>query len=123
MSTPPPFAFGSSAFGVGAFGGSLIPGSLRVKAVVAGFYNGIFRDPGDIFDLLSANDYSDSTATINPPTDPDYPLFGWMLSVAQTTPLYSFALANGGASSNAVASMGTNSAGQKVWGNAGRYVA
>lgn len=122
MSTPPPFVFGASAFGVGAFGGSLIPGSLRVQAVAAGFYNGIYRYVGDVFDLLSANDYSDSTAVINPPTDPDYPLYGWMLSVPQNTPLYSYALANGGASTSVIASQGVNQGGQRVWGNARRYV-
>lgn len=86
-----PFAFGDSPFGVDYFGGSLIPGSLRVRAVTPGHYNGSYRDIGDVFDLLNANDFSDSTASMVPPGNPDYPLFGWMIGVPATAALFSWA--------------------------------
>lgn len=62
---------------------------FRVQAVTAGWYNGTFYQPGDVFDLNVASDFSDSTvryqladsATIG---------FGWMLRVAPTTPLFCF---------------------------------
>jgi hypothetical protein len=86
-----PFAFGQSAFGVGSFGNNLIPGSLRVQAVAAGFYNGSYRNIGDVFDLLQVADFADSIASFVPAGNPDYPVYGWMLSVPATTPLFSFA--------------------------------
>lgn len=72
--------------------------SLRVQAVVAGDYLGVWRDAGDVFDLIDAADFSDSTASMVNIGNPDYPLFGWMLSVPSSTPLYSYALSNGGLS-------------------------
>lgn len=70
---------------------------LRVQAVAAGWYAEIWRDIGDVFDI-KASDFSDSSVSFIPPTDPAYPVFGWMKVVASTTPLYSYALANQGAS-------------------------
>ena len=34
---------------------------FRVMAVTAGYYNNVFRTPGDVFDLLSPNDFSDAS--------------------------------------------------------------
>lgn len=69
---------------------SLIPGSLRVTAVSAGYYNGESYVPGDVFDLLAAGDYSDSTQNDQNPNNFG---LGWMLSVAATTPLYQWSTA------------------------------
>lgn len=66
---------------------SLIPGSLRVMAVSAGYYNGILYNAGDVFDLLAAGDYADSTQNLQNPNN--YGV-GWMLSVPATTPLYTW---------------------------------
>lgn len=66
-------------------------GSARVQAVAAGFYLGIYRNIGDVFDLVNTADFSDSTASLVPPGNPDYPVYGWMLSVPASTPLFSFA--------------------------------
>lgn len=71
--------------------------TIRVKAVAAGFALKIWRDIGDVFDIDSSL-YSDSTVSFVPVGNPDYPLYGWMLQVPGTTPLYSFALSNGGIS-------------------------
>lgn len=72
--------------------------TIRVKAVTSGSYGGTYRDVDDVFDIDSAF-YSDSTVSFVPVGNPDYPLYGWMLQVPNTTPLYSWALSNGGASS------------------------
>lgn len=64
---------------------------MRVQAVAAGFYNKIYRDIGDVFDLLSTGDLSDSTVSQVPVGNPDYPVYGWMLVVPGNTPLFSFA--------------------------------
>ena len=71
---------------------------VRVQAATAGTYNGTFRDVGDVFDV-AATLFSDATLSQVPVGDPDYPLYGWMLQVVAGTPLYSWASANGGASS------------------------
>ena len=76
---------------------------MRVQAVSRGYYNGAWRDVGDVFDLLSPSDYSSSTASIVPAGNPLYPLYGWMQQVPSSTPLYSYALANYGFSSIVVA--------------------
>lgn len=58
---------------------------FRVVAVTAGYYAGVYRTAGDVFDIAQAADYSDSTV--------DYQInsnnigYGWMLRVAQNTPL------------------------------------
>lgn len=72
--------------------------TIRVTAVAAGAYGGIYRDVGDVFDIDSTR-YSDSTVSFVPVGNPDYPLYGWMLQVPANTPLYSYALSNGGQSS------------------------
>lgn len=77
-----------------------ITGSARVQAVQAGFYPEIWRDIGDIFDIADPGDFSDSTVSLVPVGNPDYPLYGWMLSVAANTPLFSYALAYFGLSTS-----------------------
>lgn len=73
--------------------------AMRVKAVAAGFYNGDYKDIGDVFDIYETTDFSSSTVSQVPVSNPDYPVYGWMTQVPSTTPLFSWALANGGASS------------------------
>jgi hypothetical protein len=58
----------------------------RVQAVSVGDYGGITRNIGDVFDIYSAADFSDSTV--------DYlaggegsPLYGWMIKVSSTQAL------------------------------------
>jgi hypothetical protein len=76
-------------------GGYLIqetqPATARVQATAAGFYRGDYKDIGDVFDLVSYADLSDSTASFVPVGNPDYPLYGWMLVVPSSTPLFSWA--------------------------------
>lgn len=83
---------------------------IRVKAVTGGFALRIWRDIGDVFDIDSSL-YSDSTVSFVPPGNPAYPLFGWMLQVPGGTPLYSYALANGGQSRPAQGTYQPNAAG------------
>jgi hypothetical protein len=65
----------------------------RVQAVQRGQYGGIFRDVGDVFDIQNAADFSSSAVNYGSIATPNY---GWMLQVPSLTPLYSYALANGG---------------------------
>jgi hypothetical protein len=58
--------------------------SMRVQAVSSGWYNGAYYQPGDVFDLNSPSDYSDSTQNAQPNGGEWAP--GWMLEVASTTP-------------------------------------
>jgi hypothetical protein len=83
----------------------------RVQAVQRGQYGGVFRDKGDVFDITNASDLSDSTVSQVPVGNPDYPLFGWMLVVPNATPLYSYALSNGGNSSVVQGTYSANSQG------------
>jgi hypothetical protein len=64
---------------------------MRVQAVAAGFYLGDYKDVGDVFDLLNTADLSSSTVSQVPVGNPDYPLYGWMLVVSSTYPLFSWA--------------------------------
>lgn len=64
---------------------------MRVQAVAAGFYNKDYKDIGDVFDLLSPADLSDSTVSQVPIGNPDYPIYGWMLVVPSNTALFSWA--------------------------------
>lgn len=64
---------------------------MRVQAKAAGSYNKIYRDVGDVFDLLNTGDLSDSTVSYVPVGNPDYPVYGWMTVVSATTPLFSWA--------------------------------
>jgi hypothetical protein len=57
--------------------------------------------------------FSDASQSMVPDTDPAYPVFGWMQQVPDDTPLYSYALSNGGAASPTVGEYGTNAAGVK----------
>lgn len=71
--------------------------TIRVQATAAGFALKIWRDVGDVFDIDSSL-FSDSTVSYVPVGNADYPLYGWMLQVPGSTPLYSYALSNGGLS-------------------------
>ena len=70
---------------------------MRVQATTPGFYLRQYRDIGDVFDLTTPADLSDSTVSFVPVGNPDYPLYGWMLVVPGTTPLFTWA--NSGLSS------------------------
>lgn len=85
----------------------------RVKAIQRGQYAKVFRDVGDVFDIANSSDLSDSTVSQVPVGNPDYPLYGWMLVVPGTTPLYSFALSNQGSSTPVQGTYSTNSLGVK----------
>lgn len=82
----------------------------RVQAVQRGFYGGIWRDVGDIFDIANASDFSDSTVNSGSTATPNY---GWMKTVGSSTPLYSYALANGGASTSVQGTYANNTQGVK----------
>lgn len=88
-----------------------IIGSARVQAVQAGFYAGIWRDIGDIFDIADPGDFSDSTVSLVPVGNPDYPLYGWMLQVVPAAPLVEYSLSGNGASTNVTGTYSTNSQG------------
>jgi hypothetical protein len=91
---------------------------FRVQAVSAGYYGGRFRTPGDVFDIASINDFSDSSVNYQ-----DSPLglvevagagilelvsggqfvlqtggstsgYGWMVEVAPNTPLFDWLQSN-----------------------------
>lgn len=49
---------------------------FRVVAVTAGVYNGELMNPGDVFDLVYANDFSD--AAVDYSRDPRETQYGWM---------------------------------------------
>lgn len=59
---------------------------LRVRAVDSGWYNGVYYQPGDVFDLLSPTDFSDSTVNYGPNSETTQ--YGWMTEVPLTTPLF-----------------------------------
>lgn len=61
-----------------------LPG-FRVRAVYPGTYAGVYQQEGDVFDLASANDYSDST--VNYQLGAGDTVYGWMLQVPSNTPL------------------------------------
>ena len=62
------------------------PPGFRVQAVTAGYYNGVFYNAGDVFDILKAGDFSDST--VNYEMGGGIWAVGWMTQVPLTTPLY-----------------------------------
>lgn len=80
----------------------------RVQATQRGQYGGIWRDVGDVFDIQNASDFSNSTVNYGSVATP---LYGWMLQVPSATPLYSFALASGGASTPVKGTYSNNSQG------------
>ncbi len=84
---------------------------MRVQAVATGFYNNQFRQIGDVFDLLSPSDLSDSTVSQVPVGNPIYPIYGWMLVVPGTTPLVNQSL--NGRSSSVTGTYQANSQGVK----------
>lgn len=64
------------------------PGIIRVKATAPGVYGNVYRNIGDVFDII-AGDFSDASV--------DYlagkaggPQFGWMVRVLPTTPQFNF---------------------------------
>lgn len=58
---------------------------FRVQAVTAGWYNGTYYNVGDVFDLLHAADFSDST--LNYEIAGGEYTAGWMIQVNPATPL------------------------------------
>lgn len=66
--------------------GSQFGASIRVQAVTAGVYAGQYYQPGDVFDLATSNDYSDSTQ--NYQINGNEYAAGWMIQVASSTPLF-----------------------------------
>lgn len=81
----------------------------RVKAVAGGFYGGIWRDIGDVFDIANAGDFSNSATNYGSAATPFY---GWMTQVPGTTPLFSYALSTGqGLSYATIEIYGTDTAG------------
>jgi hypothetical protein len=89
--------------------------SIRVQAVAPGFYGRSFRNVGDVFDI-TPEAFSDSTVSLVPIGNPDYPLYGWMLQVASTTPLSTYSLSTGQGLSDPYQSvMGVDSAGHPLW--------
>lgn len=67
---------------------------FRVMAVTAGVYGGVYRTPGDVFDINYATEYSDSTIDYQPASSATVG-FGWMMQVAPTTPLLNWLESNG----------------------------
>jgi hypothetical protein len=65
--------------------------AVRVRATAAGYFEGVYRDIGDVFDIFDTSDFIDSAASEVPVGNPDYPLLGWMLIVPSSTPLFSWA--------------------------------
>ena len=85
----------------------------RVQATKGGFYGGIWRDSGDVFDIYNASDFSNSATNYGSAATP---FFGWMTQVAGNTPLYSYSLSNGmGLSDPYVSVQGVDSAGHPLW--------
>lgn len=85
---------------------------FRVMAVTAGWYAGVFRTPGDVFDLLSNADFSDSTIDYMNVGSPfgsftfgsspfgsgntsNTVAFGWMKQVPRNTALFDWLSSNG----------------------------
>lgn len=100
----------SSDFTADGGGGAPVVTTLRVRAVAPGDCGGLYRDIGDVFDIIST-DFSDSTVSQVPVGNPDYPLYGWMLQVPSNTPLFSWA--SQGISSPVFGVYGMNAAGVK----------
>lgn len=71
----------------GAYAGR-VPSTVgfRVMAVSPGVYGGTYYQRGDVFDIVSSDDYSDSTQNYQSAGGEWAP--GWMLEVSATTPLY-----------------------------------
>jgi hypothetical protein len=69
---------------------SLIPAAtgFRVMAVTAGMYGGQYYFPGDVFDIAFAAEYSDST--VNYQFLAGETVYGWMMRVPSTTPLFAY---------------------------------
>jgi hypothetical protein len=70
-----------------------LPPGFRVMAVSAGEYMGVYHTPGDVFDIISSNDFSDSSVSYAGP-DANTVQYGWMRQVASSTPLFNFLESN-----------------------------
>lgn len=66
---------------------------FRVQAVSSGYYANVYRTPGDVFDILNAADFSDSSIDYQPPSSATTG-FGWMTKVSNDTPLFTWQEAN-----------------------------
>lgn len=64
---------------------------FRVQAVTAGYYGGEYYNAGDVFDIVQASDYSDSTQNYQVHGAEYAP--GWMLKAAPSTSLYQWSTA------------------------------
>lgn len=94
----------SNATADGSFSGPL----MRVQAMGRGYYNGVFRDVGDVFDIYTTGDFSNYQTNYGSVATPFY---GWMKTVPSATPLFSYALANYGASTPVQGTYSPDSAG------------
>jgi hypothetical protein len=59
---------------------------FRVMAVTAGMYGGNYYWPGDVFDIVVASDFSDSS--VNYEIGGNEYATGWMMKVPSTTPIF-----------------------------------
>jgi hypothetical protein len=59
---------------------------FRVTAVFPGTYADVYFQEGDVFDIASSADYSDSS--VNYQVNGNQSAYGWMMRVAQSTPLF-----------------------------------
>lgn len=91
---------------------------MRVQATAPGFYNGRFRNIGDVFDLNTPGDYVAFNVSLVPAGNPNYPMFGWMMQVSSSAALVDQTLVQGGQSVQPQETVGTNQGGQKVYGQA-----
>jgi hypothetical protein len=66
---------------------------VRVQAVSSGYYGGQLYFPGDVFDLASAGDFSNSALNYAGP-GANTVQFGWMKQVSNSTPLFTWLQAN-----------------------------
>lgn len=92
-----PFGSGGGGGGGGVAGsgnmlGLLFPLNLElppaqnilVQATADGYYHGLFHPKDDIFYIENITDFSDSSVSLVPVGNPDYPVYGWMRQVAGT---------------------------------------
>jgi hypothetical protein len=67
--------------------GVILGGSgFRVQATAIGDYQGVLYGPGEVFDILRAADFSDSTVDYSL-GEAGGPMYGWMKQVPASTPL------------------------------------
>lgn len=88
----PAYGSGSGSAGSGNMLGLLFPLNLElppaqnllVQATADGYYHGLFHPKDDIFYISNITDFSDSSVSLVPVGNPDYPVYGWMRMVAGT---------------------------------------